>query len=839
MTLGSQHSGGTGKSCRLFSKTCATFIWVFGALIATLFLTPIGQAQQPETAGPVVGHVGTDVAYLWYRPGLEGFYLARVWAEDKPDVVVSEAVSQSSETDDFCCHFRVPFLSSGTSYIYGIYALDASFSESLVAGGQGSDCRFKTWTPPGSRDAVTIDFGSCANFQAEPTFARMESEGADALVLLGDTPYCDNSHIPTCRKQQRDFLRMPPLASMLRKTPMWSTWDDHDFGFNDSNGLSHSLKANNRQVFLEYRAQESFGTGTEGVYTKFSCGPADIFMLDARWVSRTAPSPADPETLTALGATQWQWLLRGLLDSRAAFKVLVSGMVWDDKGNAEIDDWYTYYRERDALFDFIRDQHVSGVICIAGDVHVSRHVVRRQRVGYDLNEFVTSPLHGSVISYLDRMDLGRIWGEAAPYTYLRITFDSLGADPSLTARFLTADGSTLRTVLLKASELESLGGSGLARQLRAYWNFEEGGRNTSSLGSRLDLSPRRGASLVSGGSVRPGVCTSLSQPFLQYWIGTSQVLPEMTTAMTLSLWFRPSTLPYGSQRMTACQSTWGQPIDLFLSASSDSDYVVLTAQSMNAAGVWIGPASTQIHRSILLNSWTHVTMRYNGDAIHLFLNGALVGVAQRPPSALRGLSSDSGLTIGGTWNGVSTFDGLIDEVAVWDRALENSEILELVSNGSPPPVPTTVSRPDLDHDGLPDDWERSEGLNPLDPNDAMDDNDDDGMSNLLEFALAGNPRAANACPCEAVVVVRDGQRYPALQFPKRNSDNLGYLLEISDDLVSWQPDFSQEIGDAQGDTSARFEIGFSPLRQIRASTPLDAKNRRFMRLRVSNGPVGD
>ncbi len=41
--------------------------------------------------------------------------------------------------------------------------------------------------------------------------------------------------------------------------------------------------------------------------------------------------------------------------------------------------------------------------------------------------------------------------------------------------------------------------------------------------------------------------------------------------------------------------------------------------------------------------------------------------------------------------------------------------------------------PDADNDGLPDEWEKTHGLNPADPQDATTDNDNDGYTNIEEF----------------------------------------------------------------------------------------------------------
>ena len=40
---------------------------------------------------------------------------------------------------------------------------------------------------------------------------------------------------------------------------------------------------------------------------------------------------------------------------------------------------------------------------------------------------------------------------------------------------------------------------------------------------------------------------------------------------------------------------------------------------------------------------------------------------------------------------------------------------------------------DTDHDGMPDAWERSHGLNPQDPSDGPKDRDGDGYTNVEEY----------------------------------------------------------------------------------------------------------
>jgi len=72
------------------------------------------------------------------------------------------------------------------------------------------------------------------------------------------------------------------------------------------------------------------------------------------------------------------------------------------------------------------------------------------------------------------------------------------------------------------------------------------------------------------------------------------------------------------------------------------------------------------------------------------------------------------------------------------------------ATGQKTPLPVIVEaddgaltglRPDTDDDGIPDDWELMNGLDPNDPGDALRDDDGDGLSNLDEYASGGDPHS--------------------------------------------------------------------------------------------------
>ena len=49
---------------------------------------------------------------------------------------------------------------------------------------------------------------------------------------------------------------------------------------------------------------------------------------------------------------------------------------------------------------------------------------------------------------------------------------------------------------------------------------------------------------------------------------------------------------------------------------------------------------------------------------------------------------------------------------------------------------------DSDGDGLPDDWEKKQGLNPSNPSDAAGDLNGDGYTNIEDFINGLDPKAA-------------------------------------------------------------------------------------------------
>ncbi|MCP4097319.1 MAG: alkaline phosphatase family protein, partial [Planctomycetaceae bacterium] len=516
---------------------------IYSLLIFSLSFLP-GRAD--DSVGPYLGAITKTEAHLLYSPGKEAAQL-RLTVSDDEGSVVANIEGKSESEHDFVAKFHITGLTPGISYRYKIEKIEAGKAR-LIAGGT-EDFQFSTVPEQRLGQVVTAGFVSCVNDTTDPVWQEMAKHGLNLLCLGGDTPYADTGNLADLRKKHRHLLQRPNLASLGKSVSVVGTWDDHDFGLNNANGKRDSaLKGNTRRALMEYRAHDQFGSGDEGIYHKADHGALEVFLLDARWYSQTSASPVDPNQSTCFGKSQWKWLLEELRQSKAPFKVLLQGQIWQDKKNGETDDMHTYYAERDALFNFIKKEKIPGVVLVGGDIHVSRYLMHPQRLGYNLHDFIISPGHTSVIPSLNVYHQDLEWSHVKPNQFLIMSADTRKTVPVLTVKFMDKNG---KENLVKTLSLDELTPGddviGLNQGLRGYWDFRGDTKNHSKLGDRLDARKINGAELKSAGTPRDGVL-ELNRAASQYLSVPRSMLDDNTETYTAASWIRPSTLPaHGSQ----------------------------------------------------------------------------------------------------------------------------------------------------------------------------------------------------------------------------------------------------------------------------------------------------
>lgn len=107
-----------------------------------------------------------------------------------------------------------------------------------------------------------------------------------------------------------------------------------------------------------------------------------------------------------------------------------------------------------------------------------------------------------------------------------------------------------------------------------------------------------------------------------------------------------------------------------------------------------------IKNNLAINTFYHCVVSYNGNGLNSGLNTYINGVSEKlsvfSDSLTLPISSSSQLSTFGSTLGTSDFfNGVIDEVGVWDRALSVTDVTELYNAGAGkqyvPPTPTIVT----------------------------------------------------------------------------------------------------------------------------------------------------
>jgi hypothetical protein len=120
-------------------------------------------------------------------------------------------------------------------------------------------------------------------------------------------------------------------------------------------------------------------------------------------------------------------------------------------------------------------------------------------------------------------------------------------------------------------------------------------------------------------------------------------------------------------------------------------------------------------------------------------------------------------------------------------------------------------------------WIADQGV-PAGQRGPQDDPDGDGVANLLEYALGGNPAVANRdiLPVQGTETV-NGQTYLSIAFTKNASaSDVSLIVETSGDLITWNS--------GTGHTVVVEETASAAI--VRDAVALTDANRRFIRLRV-------
>jgi len=216
------------------------------------------------------------------------------------------------------------------------------------------------------------------------------------------------------------------------------------------------------------------------------------------------------------------------------------------------------------------------------------------------------------------------------------------------------------------------------RALRAYYRFEEGTGTTTADASGNGLT----GTLLNGPLWAPG---KLGQYALDFDGSNDRVdlgnpvLLQLTGPMTVAAWVWPDSISDNGRIITKGGASGNRGWSL--NAESSGVWAFQIASSSTAL------ASLQTG-NVPLNTWTHVAGVYDPSgtpSMKLYTNGVLATTLTAGVPAVQ-YNSGMNVSIGARADGTTRWNGRIDEVRVYARALSATEITALLQPPVVPPI---------------------------------------------------------------------------------------------------------------------------------------------------------
>ena len=210
--------------------------------------------------------------------------------------------------------------------------------------------------------------------------------------------------------------------------------------------------------------------------------------------------------------------------------------------------------------------------------------------------------------------------------------------------------------------------------LVGYWTFDQKTTNWNT-GQELDSSGNGNILSLSSMSITTSpIAGKIGQGMFFNGInnnmGTttfSSNIPAGASPRTVALWMRPTTALLNGEA----------PFMYGLQSASDGFYFVVFSNGELCVGQWGGGDSPCTSAgAIAINAWYDIVETYDGTTAFLYVNGLLIGSTARSFS-----TTPVGLTVGSAAGNVGFFQGIIDDVRVYNRALSATQVLQLYNAG--------------------------------------------------------------------------------------------------------------------------------------------------------------
>ncbi len=373
-------------------------------LISFIFLLNLAISVSAQESllqsGPMVGYSDFREVLIWVQTNSSAEVKIEYQAIGEQNSYFTESITTTRD-NDFIVKLFPNKVDYGKAYTYKLYINDLHVPRDYKL--EFSTQALWQWRtdPPDFSFAI----GSCF-YANEPKddrpgkpygdgyeiFNNILQKDPDFMVWLGDNVYLRTPDFLTergIRHRYRHVRSIPELQPLLGSVHHYATWDDHDYGPNDSDA-SYANKDIAEEVFNDYWGNLNTNVAKiGGITSHFLWNDTEFFMMDDRY--HRDPNRQHTANKSYLGEEQLDWLINALTSSKATFKIVcIGGQTISDA--AVYENYATYPEERQNLLDRLDAEKIEGVLFMSGDRHHTE-ISRLERLNaYPLVDITCSPL---------------------------------------------------------------------------------------------------------------------------------------------------------------------------------------------------------------------------------------------------------------------------------------------------------------------------------------------------------------------------------------------------------------------------------------------------------------
>lgn len=320
-----------------------------------------------------------------------------------------------------------------------------------------------------------VAFGSCGSQDHPlPIFDVVVKHKPNLFIFLGDNIYGDTKSMKELQDKYDKLAAKPTFQNLKNNVPIIATWDDHDFGWNDT-GKHYPYKKESKDIFLRFfnKPEQSERRQHEGIYTSYfyeiKGKKIQVILLDnrtfrhdllpyngefkndKRYFYELDYAPHTSKDSTLLGEQQWAWLEKEF-QKPADVRLIGSGSQFSIEFNG-YEAWANFPHEQKRMLDLIKKTKASGVVFLTGDVHYAEISKLSYEGLYPIYDITASGL--SSTWKFATPNKNRIEGPIMDNHFGLLSIDCRKKDPILLMEIYDVTNNQRIEYSIKLSELKS------------------------------------------------------------------------------------------------------------------------------------------------------------------------------------------------------------------------------------------------------------------------------------------------------------------------------------------------------------------------------------------------